>query len=358
MFRSINFNAGPAALPQEVILKAQEELFDYHGTGMSIMEMSHRSKEFHAVHVHAQSMLREIMDIPDTHEVLFMQGGASHQFAMVPMNFLHPGQTAHYILTGTWAEKALQEAASLGSVDVLASTKETGYRSVPAELSKKPLHSAYTHITSNNTIYGTQWQSFPEVEDRLIADMSSDIMSRKIDVSKFSLIYAGAQKNLGPSGVTVVIADKDFLGTAQREQPKILQYKTFSDSNSLYNTPPTFSIYMLALVLEWTLERGGIHAIEKANNEKAQLLYHEIDSSEGFYEGHAEKGSRSQMNVTFRLPSEDLTAEFLKGAAAEGMVGLPGHRSVGGCRASIYNAVPITHCEALAEYMEKFRKKN
>lgn len=357
MNRAYNFNAGPSALPLPVLQRAQQELLDFQHTGMSVMELSHRSKEYDAVHNNAKQLLKELMNIPDTHDVLFLQGGASLQFSMVPMNLLANNQIGNYVLTGAWSEKALKEAKKVGKTHVAASSKEANYTYIPSvhdiQLSE---HAAYLHITSNNTIFGTQWHEFPNLPVDLIADMSSDILSREINVKQFALIYAGAQKNLGPSGVTVVIIRNDLLERVPENLPTMLDYRTYSTSNSLYNTPPTFAIYMLSLVLEWVKEQGGVKAIEKRNKEKASVIYDAIDESDGFYLPHAEKGSRSFMNVTFTLPSDEITKKFLAEAKERGFVGLAGHRSVGGCRASIYNAVPYEACEALAEFMKEFRK--
>lgn len=360
MPRAYNFNAGPSALPLEVLKRAQSELLDFQGSGMSVMELSHRSKEYDEVHNKAISLIKELMNIPDNYEVLFLQGGASLQFTTIPMNFLGDNQTANYVLTGSWSEKALKEAKKLGKTYVSATTKDNNYKTIPTiEDLNTTDDAAYLHITSNNTIYGTQWHHFPSLENvDLIADMSSDILSRKIDVSKFSMIYAGAQKNLGPSGVTVVILKRELLTRIPETIPTLLSYKTHADKNSLYHTPPTFAIYMLANVLEWMKDRGGIDVIEANNKEKASILYNAIDESNGFYEPHAEKGSRSLMNVTFTLRNEELSKKFLNGAKEKGFVGLNGHRSVGGCRASIYNAVPIEACEALRDYMIHFHKNN
>ncbi|WLR51478.1 3-phosphoserine/phosphohydroxythreonine transaminase [Bacillus tianshenii] len=360
MKRAYNFNAGPSALPEEVLKQAQAELLDFKGSGMSVMELSHRSKEYDAVHNEAEALLRELMQIPDNYDVLFLQGGASTQFTMIPMNFLSEDQTADYVLTGSWSDKAIKEANKLGKTNVAASTKEDGYKAIPsAEELQLSDNSAYLHITSNNTIYGTQWKSFPELNDvDLIADMSSDILSRPIDVSKFALIYAGAQKNLGPSGVTVVVMRKDLAERIPENVPTMLDYRTHTKKKSLYNTPPTFGIYMLSLVLNWVKDKGGVESIADRNEQKAALIYDAIDNSNGFYSPHAEADSRSYMNVTFTLPSEELTQKFLTGAKEKGFVGLNGHRSIGGCRASIYNAVPVAACEALRTYMDEFRKEN
>jgi len=358
--RAYNFNAGPSALPLEVLEKAQQDLVNFQGSGMSIMEMSHRGAIFEEIHNEAISRLRKLFAIPDNYEVLFLQGGASLQFTMIPMNFLQPGKKASYIMTGVWSEKAYKEAKLFGEPTQIASTKENKYRNIPS-LDEIHINSddAYVHVTSNNTIYGTQWSKFPETgEVPLIADMSSDIMSKPIDVSKFDMIYAGAQKNLGPSGVTIVIARKDFLAKANTEIPTILKYSTHAESNSLYNTPPTFGIYMLGEVLKWMEENGGLTALAKQNEEKAKLIYDAIDNSNGFYTGHASKESRSLMNITFRVADEELEKQFLTEAAEAGLIGLNGHRSVGGCRASTYNAVPYETCKALSDFMIAFQTKH
>ncbi|MBZ5750802.1 3-phosphoserine/phosphohydroxythreonine transaminase [Metabacillus rhizolycopersici] len=357
--RAYNFNAGPAAVPLPVLEQAQKELVNFKNTGMSVMELSHRSKEYEEVHNRAITLLRELMNIPDTYEVLFLQGGGSLQFSMIPMNFLQEGKTAHYILSGAWSEKALKEAKDFGETRVLASSKDANYTHIPTDYSLEDIKDgAYLHITTNNTIYGTQWNEYPTSPIPLIADMSSDILFKEIDVEKFSLIYAGAQKNLGPSGVTVVIIKKDFLETARTNVPTMLSYSTYAENNSLYNTPPTFAIYMLSLVLEWVKEQGGVKSIQKNNEEKAKYIYDAIDNSEGFYKAHATEDSRSLMNITFTLPNEELTKKFLQEAKERQFIGLAGHRSVGGCRASTYNAVPKEACEALANFMTEFKNQN
>jgi phosphoserine aminotransferase len=360
--RAYNFNAGPSALPLPVLEKAQEELVNFRNSGMSVMELSHRSALYEDVHNEAKQLLKELLAIPDNYEVLFLQGGGSLQFSMVPMNFLATGKKAGYVLTGTWSEKALKEAQVLKQdVYIAGSTKEEAYTRIPSfdEL-RYDADSAYLHITSNNTIYGSQWRQFPNTGTvPLIADMSSDILSRPIDVSQFGLIYAGAQKNLGPSGVTVVIIRQDLLEQANKDIPTMLRYDIHAKNNSLYNTPPTFGIYMLGLVLKWAKELGGVQALEKQNQEKAQLIYDMIDRSEGFYKGHVtDLASRSLMNITFRLRTEELEKEFLAQAKQAGFVGLNGHRSVGGCRASTYNAVPYESCKALRDFMEDFYRKH
>ncbi|MGY4690485.1 3-phosphoserine/phosphohydroxythreonine transaminase [Salibacterium sp. K-3] len=359
MTRAHNFNAGPAALPEEVLRKAQEEMLDFNGTGMSVMELSHRSKDYEEVHNEAAAGIKELLQVPDSYDVLFLQGGASLQFPMIPMNFLPEGKTANYILTGSWSEKALKEAEGLGRTKVGATSAEQNHTYIPDSRNMDvDKDDAYVHITSNNTIFGTQWQSFPDWEPPLIADMSSDILSRPVPVDQFSLIYAGAQKNLGPSGVTIVIVKKDMLEKTPKSVPTLLRYDTHADKNSLYHTPPTFAIYMLNRVLHWIRSRGGAEGMQNRNREKAALLYDTIDQSGGFYKGHAEADSRSDMNVTFNLPDEELNKKFLAQAQEAGFVGLNGHRSVGGCRASLYNAVSPESCEALRTFMLDFHKNH
>src|SRR5947209_5057211 len=354
-----NFNAGPAMLPPPVLEQVQAELRDYHGRGMSIMEMSHRSREYEAVNAGAEAAFKRLLGVGDGYRVLFLQGGASTQFAMIPLNFLPPGGTADYLVTGAWAEKAHEEAAALGRAHVAGSTRGEGYRRVPRpdEIGISP-GPAYVHLTSNETIQGIQWHTFPEVGDRpLVADMSSDILSRPFDAGKFALVYAGAQKNLGPSGVTAVLLRESWLGQANKGVPTMLRYATHVKNNSLYNTPPTFGVYVLNLVLQWIEKLGGLTAMAERNARKAQAVYEAIDGSGGFYRGHAEPGSRSLMNVTFRLPGEALEQRFAAEALAAGMVGLAGHRSVGGIRASLYNAVGPEACSALASFMADFARR-
>jgi len=358
--RAHNFNAGPSALPLSVLQTAQAELLDFGGAGMSIMEMSHRGKEYEAVHNQAIALLRELLVIPEEYDVLFLQGGASLQFAMIPMNFLSAGKRAAYVNTGVWSEKAFDEAKKIGDAYEAASSKPGNHSSIPAAAELKiEADTAYVHITSNNTIFGTQWRDFPDTgEVPLIADMSSDILSRPFDVSKFSFIYAGAQKNLGPAGVTVVIIKKDILVKAKAQLPAMLKYGTFAKDNSLYNTPPTFGIYLMGLVLKWLKAMGGLTAISRLNEEKAALIYDAIDASNGFYKGHAVPADRSRMNITFNLTNEELEKKFLDQAKNMGFVGLAGHRSVGGCRASVYNAVPIVACQALKDLLVSFQQEN
>lgn len=355
-----NFNAGPAMLPPSVLHRVQAELLDYQGRGMSIMEMSHRSKEFEAVNTQAETSLKKLLDVGDDYRTLFLQGGASTQFGMIPMNFLPAGGTVDFLMTGAWSDKAFEEAAALGQARKAASTQSENYSRVSrpdeVQLSEGP---AYVHLTSNETIQGVQWQTFPDVGERpLVVDMSSDILSRPIDARRFSLIYAGAQKNLGPSGVTVVVLRESWLAKANKNIPTMLRYSTHVKNNSLYNTPPTFGVYVLGLVLDWLTQLGGVAKMSEINERKARLLYDAIDKSGGFYRGHASPDSRSRMNVTFRLPDESKEKEFLAQAQATGMVGLPGHRSVGGVRASIYNAVPEEACKVLASFMNDFASKH
>jgi phosphoserine aminotransferase len=360
MSKVYNFNAGPAILPRPVIEQAQQELRDYQGRGMSILEMSHRSKEYEAINSQAEAAFKRLLGLGDEYRVLFLQGGASMQFAMLPLNFLPAGATADYVIHGAWGEKAHEEAARLGQARVAASTSADSYSRVPAAeelvLSDAP---AYVHITSNETIQGVQWHTWPEVGDRpLVADMSSDILSRPLDAHRFALIYAGAQKNLGPAGVTVVIVRQSWLETAGKTAPTMLRYATHAKNSSLYNTPPVFAVYMLNLVLEWIEELGGLEQIARRNELKAKTIYDAIDSSGGFYRGHAAPPDRSQMNVTFRLPSEELERRFVSEATAAGMIGLAGHRSVGGIRASIYNAMTQEGAGALAGLMHEFARRN
>jgi len=358
MARVMNFNAGPAALPLSALERAQSELLDLAGTGMSVMEHSHRGKAYEAVHNEAIGLVKELLGVPDDYDVLLLQGGASQQFAVVPMNLLPAGKSADYILTGSWSQKAYKEAKTVGTVRVAASTeKDKKFGRIPAqsELELDP-NAAYVHLTSNNTIFGTQWHSFPDTgKVPLVADMSSDIAWRPIDVSKFGLIYAGAQKNLGPSGLVVVIVKKELVAAGRQDIPNIFQYRTHAENNSLYNTPPTFSIYMLRNVLEEVKKAGGLAAQEKRNREKAKAIYDVIDARSDFYSSPVEKDSRSMMNVVFTLKTPELEAEFLAEAKKLKMEGLKGHRSVGGMRASIYNAVPLEWCQALGDFMRKFK---
>lgn len=359
MERVFNFNPGPATLPLPVLEKAQQEMPNYKGTGMSVMEISHRSKEFEAIVNETASLFKELLAIPENYKVLFLQGGASTQFFMVPSNFLPEGETADYIITGSFADKAYKEAVKLGKTHIAATTKDTNHNRVPAfeELVFSP-SPAYIHLTSNNTIYGTQWKDYSSFgKFPLVADMSSDILCGPLDVSRFALIYAGAQKNLGPSGVTAVIIRQDMLEKVPGNLPSMLRYDLHAENNSLYNTPPSFAIYMVNLVLHWVKEQGGPEKMLTLNQEKAAMVYQVIDESGGFFQGHVEKDSRSIMNITFRLPGEESEKKFLADAAARGLVNLKGHRSVGGIRASIYNAMPREGCEKLAAFMQEFRRQ-
>ena len=355
--RIYNFSAGPAMLPLPVLEEAQRDLVALPGVGMSVMEISHRSKTFDAIFQGAEADMRKLGGIPDNYKVLFLQGGASLQFSMVPMNLLTQGTTADYLVTGDWAKKALKEAKRVGATNVAASTEEGNFKRIPkpSECKLTP-NAAYVHMTSNNTIHGTEWHRMPEVGNApLVCDASSDIFSRPIDVKHFGLIYAGAQKNLGPSGVTVVIVRDDLLARSSDVLPTMLNYRTQAENGSLYNTPPVFGIYILRLVMKWLLSTGGLSAIQAVNERKAKVLYDELDRS-SFWTPHADKDSRSLMNVTFKLPSEELDAAFAKEATAAGFDGLKGHRSVGGMRASIYNAFPEDGVRAVVEFMREFER--
>jgi len=354
-----NFNAGPAALPSEVMLQIREELFDLQGTGLSILEISHRSKEYERINDETQQLLKELLNIPPEYVVLFLQGGASTQFAMVPMNFLTPGSVAGYVHSGTWAGKAIAEARKVGEIAIAASSESDLYKKLPdLDSLKVPPGTAYIHLTSNETIAGTQYKKFVNAGDiPLIADMSSDILSRSIDVSNFALIYAGAQKNLGPSGVTVVIVRRDQLQKIPATLPDILNYRVHAINRSLYHTPPVFAVYIVNLVLKWIQAIGGVKAMEYRNQEKADLIYRTIDNSGGFYSGLADRESRSLMNVTFRASNEEIEKRFLQESERNGFVGLKGHRDAGHLRASIYNAVTYGNCKALTDFMTDFQQR-
>ena len=358
MARVINFNAGPAALPLGALERAQKELLDIEGSGMSVMEHSHRGKVYEAVHNEAIALTKELLNVSDDYNILLLQGGASQQFAQIPMNLLPQGKSADYIQTGAWSQKAYKEAKVLGTARVAGNTeKDKKFTRIPkqSELELDP-NAAYVHITSNNTIFGTQWHEFPNVGNvPLIADMSSDIAWKPIDVSKFGLIYAGAQKNLGPSGLVVVIVRKDLVEAGRKDIPVIFQYRTHVENNSLYNTPPTFSVYMLRNVLAEVKAKGGLAAVEKINREKAALLYSAIESRADIFEAPVDKDARSTMNVVFTVKTPELEAEFLAEAKKAKMEGLKGHRSVGGFRASIYNAVSLESVSALADLIKKFK---
>ena len=357
--RIFNFSAGPAVLPVPVLERAREEMLSLPGVGMSVMEISHRSKPFQAILDGAASGLRELMGIPEGYRVLFLQGGASLQFSMIPMNFLSPVASADYIVTGSWGKKALKEAKKQGATNVAADMADGHYTRVPSadELNLDP-GAAYVHFTSNETIEGVEWKHDPEVGAvPLVCDASSNICSRPVDVAKYALIYAGAQKNLGPSGVTVVIVREDLLATIPDGLHTMLDYRTHAENTSLYNTPNTWGIYILNLVGKWVKAQGGLEGMHAKNQEKAKLIYDVIDASD-FYRGHAAPESRSLMNVTWRLPTEELEKQFVREATAAKLDGLKGHRSVGGIRASIYNAFPREGCEALASFMREFEHKH
>jgi phosphoserine aminotransferase len=357
--RILNFSAGPAILPVPVLEEAQRDLLSLPGVGMSVMEISHRSKTFDEIIGNAEAGLRELLGIPANYHVLFLQGGASLQFSMVPMNLLPTDGSADYILTGSWGKKALKEAKRVGATNVAATMADGGFTRIPGqdELQLNP-KAAYVHITSNETIEGVEWKNEPDVGDvPLVNDASSDILSHKIPVEKYALIYAGAQKNMGPSGVTLVIIRDDLLQRIPDGLHTMLDYRTHTENKSLYNTPNTWGIYILGLVCNWLREKGGLTAMERENIEKANLIYDAIDAT-SFYRGHADPDCRSIMNVTFRLPSEELEKKFASEATAQGLDGLKGHRSVGGIRASIYNAFPREGCEALVSFMRDFERKN
>lgn len=358
MRKVFNFNPGPAVLPEPVLESTSKAVLDFAGTGMSIMEVSHRSKEFDALLVETESLLTEIMAIPENYKVLFLQGGASLQFAMVPMNILGAGKTADYIDTGNWSTNAIKEAKKIGEVNIAASSKDAKYTRIPSkdELKLTP-GAVYCHITSNNTIEGTQYHSFPDTAGvPLVADMSSDILSYPFDVSKFGIIYAGAQKNMGPAGVTIVVVRKDLADLVPESVPTMLKYSTHIKSNSTFNTCPVTSIFVVHEVLKWLKGLGGVAEMAKINDKKAAIVYDVLDNSKDFYRGTVEKASRSKMNIPFRLPTEELEAEFLSQAAKKNLKGLKGHRSVGGIRASLYNAFPIEGAQALADFMVEFEK--
>ncbi|HEX8072719.1 MAG TPA: 3-phosphoserine/phosphohydroxythreonine transaminase [Pyrinomonadaceae bacterium] len=357
--RIFNFSAGPAVLPEPVLAQAQQEMLSLPGVGMSVMEISHRSKTFDEIMHGAEQGLRDLLGIPAGYKVLFLQGGASLQFSMIPMNLLPAGGSADYVITGSWGKKALKEAKRQGAPKVAADMADSRYTRTPdqGELKLDPA-AAYVHITTNETIEGVEWQGEPDVgQVPLVADASSDICAHPLDVSKYALIYAGAQKNLGPSGVTVVIIRDDLLERIPAGLHTMLDYRTHAENDSLYNTPNTWGIYILNLVCRWVKDQGGLAAMGAQNEAKAQLIYDAIDATD-FYRGHAAREARSIMNVTFRLPSEELEKKFAQEATAQGLDGLKGHRSVGGIRASIYNAFPRAGCEALVEFMREFERTN
>lgn len=357
--RAFNFCAGPAALPTEVLLQAQQELLDWQGRGLSVMEMSHRSDEFIGIAQQAEQDLRDLLNIPNNYRVLFLQGGASQQFAQIPLNFLTDSGCADYVDTGIWSRKSIDEAQRFGTIHLAASARQYDYLAIPGQ-NEWQLHqdAAYVHYCSNETIGGLQFDWIPETGDvPLVCDMSSDILSRPLDVSRFGMIYAGAQKNIGPSGLVLVIVHEDLLGKARASCPTMLDYQVAADNGSMFNTPPTFSWYLSGLVFKWLKQQGGLEAIAKRNHEKQRLLYEYIDMSE-FYTNPISKNARSWMNVPFRLADDGLDKAFLAGADERGLLNLKGHRSVGGMRASIYNALGMDAIEALISYMQEFEREN
>jgi phosphoserine aminotransferase len=357
MAKVFNFSAGPAALPEEVLVQAHYELLDWHGVGMCVMEMSHRSTEFISIIERVESDLRALLAIPDEYKVLFLQGGATLQFSMIPQNLLGTKTGADYIYTGQWSKKAIAEARKFCEVNIAASSEDQNFTYVPKRESwRLDSSAAYVHITSNETIGGIEYQQAPEVGDvPLVADMSSHLLSRPVDVARYGLIYAGAQKNIGPAGLTIVIIREDLIGKASPKIATMSDYKTYADSESMYNTPPTYAIYMAGLVLQWIKRKGGLTAMEKTNIAKAQLLYDFLGAS-GFYDSPVAVEDRSRMNVPFRLKDDSLDTEFLEQARREGLVQLKGHRSIGGMRASIYNAMPLEGVQALVSFMREFER--
>ncbi|AHF15008.1 3-phosphoserine/phosphohydroxythreonine transaminase [Niabella soli] len=359
MERVYNFSAGPGALPEAVLAKAQKELLNYDNTGMSVMEMSHRSKDYMAIIESAEQLLRELMQVPDNYKVLFLQGGATSQFAMVPLNLMNRNNKADYVDTGVWSTKAIKEAGRYGKVNVVASSADKTFSYIPKlDQSKFDLGADYFHITTNNTIYGTRFNELPNTgKVPLVGDMSSDILSKYYDVTNFGLIYAGAQKNMGPAGVCVVIVKEELLGNAIDFTPAMMNYKNHADNGSMFNTPPTYGIYLCKLVYEWLKEQGGVEAIAKVNIDKANALYEYLDNSE-LFSGTAAKEDRSIMNVPFITKGHQLDDQFLKEAAAKGFVNLKGHRTTGGMRASIYNAMPLLTVQKLVDFMKQFEQAN
>ncbi|UCH48294.1 MAG: 3-phosphoserine/phosphohydroxythreonine transaminase [Betaproteobacteria bacterium] len=359
MSRVFNFSAGPAALPEEVLEQARDEMLDWHGAGMSVMEMSHRGKEFISIAEAAEADLRELLGVTDNYKVLFLQGGATSQFSMVPQNLLADKQSADYVYTGQWSKKAIAEAKKFCRVNIAASSEDRNFTYIPRFGTwRRDPASAYVHITSNETIGGVEYHWVPDVGDvPLVADMSSHLLSRPVDVSRYGLIYAGAQKNIGPAGLTIVIIKEDLIGTAAAEIATMADYKTHAESGSMYNTPPTYAIYVAGLVLQWLKRLGGLAAMEKTNIAKSQLLYEYLDSTQ-FYDCPVSPEDRSRMNVPFRIKEDSLDAQFLAEAKNHGLVQLKGHRSVGGMRASIYNAMPIEGVRTLVEFMREFERNH
>ncbi|OGR91440.1 MAG: phosphoserine transaminase [Elusimicrobia bacterium RBG_16_66_12] len=359
--RKISFNAGPAMLPLPVLEQARRELLDFNGTGLSILEHSHRGKDYDRVHEEALALFAELLSLPKTHAVVMVQGGASLQFAMLPMNFLRPGASADYLVTGHWARLAYEEAGRVGKARKACDTARADGKHVrlprPEEISVDP-KAAYLHLTSNNTIFGTQWHAWPDPKGvPLVADMCSDILSRPLDVTKFSLLYAGTQKNLGPAGLALAVVDRDWLKTARTGLPDILSYQVHLDARSIYHTPPTFAVYLLGLQLKWIKANGGASGMEKRNKAKAELLYGTLDRLKDFYTSPVEKASRSLMNVVFHRETPELDEAFLRAAAKEGLVGMKGHRASGGMRVSLYNAISLDDVKALTDFMADFAKR-
>ena len=357
---TFNFSAGPSVLPEEVLRQAQAELLNYHGTGMSVMEMSHRSQAFSDIFQDVKARFRAALSVPDTHEILFLQGGGTAQFSMIPLNLMGEQGAADYAVTGHFSGNAAKEAEKYGKVHIAADTSTCGHTRIPQQSELQlDAHASYFYYCANNTIYGTEYHYIPETNGvPLFADMSSDMLSRPVDFHKFDFIYAGVQKNLGPAGVVLVVAKKSLLEKSPEKLPTMFRYSTFYKKDSLYNTPPAFCIYMVGKVAAWIKAQGGLEEMARRNERKAKVVYDAIDNSNGFYRGHADKESRSFMNVTFRLPSEELEKKFVAEALTHQLSGVKGHRNVGGMRASIYNAMPYEGAVALAEFMEKFRKEN
>jgi phosphoserine aminotransferase len=360
MNRIFNFSAGPCTLPVPALEEAHAEFLDYQGQGMSIIEMSHRSKEYDAVQLEAMALVKRLYGLPDNYKVLFLGGGATLQFAMVPMNLMTKDQSCDLTLTGAWAKKAMADAKKIGGVNVIYDGSDNNFMSLPAASSLKfNPDAAYVHVTSNETIGGVQWPDFPDTGDvPLVCDMSSDFVSRKVPVEKFGLIYAGAQKNAGPAGTSIVIIREDLLERSSDALPAYLSYATHAPKDSMYNTPPVFPIYMLMKTLSWLEKQGGLDAATEMANQRAKLIYGAMEADSGFYNCPVDAGCRSNMNIVFRLPSEDLEKQFVAEALEAGMSGLKGHRSVGGCRASVYNAMPIEGAKTLADFMGEFARKN
>lgn len=357
MKRVYNFNAGPSAMPLEVLKEVQDEFLDFNGTGMSIVEISHRSAAYQAMQDDTVAMLKKLLVVPDDYHIVFIQGGGSMQFTMHAANFLK--NRGGYLNTGVWSNKAMEAASFFGETYEVASSKADGFSYIPkADSFAVKADTDYVYMTSNNTIHGTQWQTFPSFDVPLFCDMSSDFLSRPVDIKQFDFIYAGVQKNVGPAGVVVAIIKDDLLKKVCRDLPVMMQYKTYVDHDSTYNTPPVFNIYFVNKVAHWLDRNGGLSAMAKRNQEKAAIVYDAIDESNGFYRGHAAKDSRSLMNVTFNLPTPELEAQFVAAAAEQALIGIKGHRSIGGCRASLYNAVTEEGCRALADFMKDFHKKH